>query len=83
MFSHFDPRVGPNQGFDKNRLYKCANDAEGFAAGIEDGRELHVPLFAVGLANEMLSTAKVMGHSQQDSAVLFDVAARMSGMSEA
>ena len=42
-----------------------------------------VPLFSVGLANEMLSAAKAMGYAEQDFAVLFKVLARMSGMNEA
>jgi 3-hydroxyisobutyrate dehydrogenase-like beta-hydroxyacid dehydrogenase len=46
------------------------------------GRELGVPLFNVGLANEMLTTARAMGYGEQDFAVLFKVLARMSGMSE-
>jgi 3-hydroxyisobutyrate dehydrogenase-like beta-hydroxyacid dehydrogenase len=46
------------------------------------GRELGVPLFNVGLANEMLTTARAMGYGEQDFAVLFTVLARMSGMSE-
>ncbi len=50
---------------------------------LELGRELGVPLFAASLVNEMLSTAKAMGYSDQDFAVLFKVLARMSGMSEA
>jgi 3-hydroxyisobutyrate dehydrogenase-like beta-hydroxyacid dehydrogenase len=50
---------------------------------LEMGRELNVPLFTVGLANEMLSTARAMGYGEQDFAVLFKVLARMSGMSEA
>jgi hypothetical protein len=41
-----------------------------------------VLLFTLGLANEILSTAKVMGYSEQDFAVLFKVLARMSGVSE-
>ncbi len=49
---------------------------------LEMGRELKVPLFTVGLTNEMLSTAKAMGYSDQDFAVLFKVVARMAGMSE-
>ncbi len=50
---------------------------------LELGRELGVPLFSVSLVNELLSTAKAMGYSDQDFAVLFKVLARMSGMSEA
>lgn len=50
---------------------------------LELGRELGVPLFSVGLANEMLSAAKAMGYGEQDFAILFKVLARMSGMSEA
>jgi 3-hydroxyisobutyrate dehydrogenase-like beta-hydroxyacid dehydrogenase len=46
------------------------------------GRELGVPLFSVGLANEMLTAARAMGYGEQDFAVLFKVLARMSGVSE-
>jgi 3-hydroxyisobutyrate dehydrogenase-like beta-hydroxyacid dehydrogenase len=49
---------------------------------LEMGRELKVPLLTVGLANEMLSTARAMGYGEQDFAVLFKVLARMSGMNE-
>ena len=50
---------------------------------LEMGRELGVPLFATGLVNEMLSTAKALGYGDQDFAALFKVLARMSEMSEA
>jgi len=50
---------------------------------LEMGRELGVPLFSVGLANEMLSAAKALGYAEQDFAVLFKVLARMSGRDEA
>jgi 3-hydroxyisobutyrate dehydrogenase-like beta-hydroxyacid dehydrogenase len=50
---------------------------------LEMGRELGVPLFSVGLANEMLSAARAMGYGEQDFAALFKVLARLSGMSEA
>ncbi len=50
---------------------------------LEMGRELNVPLFTVGLANEMLSAAKAMGYSEQDFAVLFQVLTRLSGTREA
>jgi 3-hydroxyisobutyrate dehydrogenase-like beta-hydroxyacid dehydrogenase len=50
---------------------------------LELGRELGVPLFSVGLANEMLTAARAMGYGEQDFAVLFKVLARMSGSSEA
>jgi 3-hydroxyisobutyrate dehydrogenase-like beta-hydroxyacid dehydrogenase len=46
------------------------------------GRELGVPLFSVGLANEMLTAARAMGYGEQDFAVLFEVLARMSGINE-
>ena len=49
---------------------------------LEMGRELGVPLFSAGVANEMLSAARAMGYGEQDFAVLFKVLARMSGMSE-
>ncbi len=49
---------------------------------LELGLESGTPLFTAGLANEMLSTARAMGYSDQDFAVLFKVLARISGMSE-
>jgi 3-hydroxyisobutyrate dehydrogenase-like beta-hydroxyacid dehydrogenase len=50
---------------------------------LELGRELGVPLFNAGLANELLSAAKAMGYGDQDFAALFKVLARMSEVSEA
>jgi 3-hydroxyisobutyrate dehydrogenase-like beta-hydroxyacid dehydrogenase len=49
---------------------------------LEMGRELGIPLFATGLANEMLSAAKAMGYGDEDFAVLFKVLAHMAGMAE-
>jgi 3-hydroxyisobutyrate dehydrogenase-like beta-hydroxyacid dehydrogenase len=46
---------------------------------LEMGKELNVPLFSVGLSNEILSVAKAMGYAEQDFAALFHVLARMSG----
>ena len=46
------------------------------------GRELGVPLFTAGLANELLTAARAMGYGEQDFAALFKVLARMAGMSE-
>lgn len=50
---------------------------------LEMGRELGVPLFSAGLANEMLSAARAMGYGEQDFAILFKVLARLSGRGEA
>jgi 3-hydroxyisobutyrate dehydrogenase-like beta-hydroxyacid dehydrogenase len=49
---------------------------------LEMGRELHVPLFSAGLANEMLSVAKALGYAEQDFAILFKVLAHLAGMTE-
>ncbi len=47
------------------------------------GRETGVPLLSTALANEMLTTARSMSYSDQDFAILFQVLARMAGVSEA
>ncbi|HLI87541.1 MAG TPA: NAD(P)-dependent oxidoreductase [Ktedonobacteraceae bacterium] len=48
---------------------------------LEIGREVDVPLPTVAVANEFLTAARAMGLAKEDFAVLFDVLARMSGIS--
>jgi 3-hydroxyisobutyrate dehydrogenase-like beta-hydroxyacid dehydrogenase len=48
---------------------------------LEMGRQLDVPLPTTATANEFLTAARGMGLADQDFAVLFEVLARMSGVS--
>jgi 3-hydroxyisobutyrate dehydrogenase-like beta-hydroxyacid dehydrogenase len=47
---------------------------------MELGRELQVPLPTTAVTNEFLTAARGMGFGKQDFAVVFDVLARMSGV---
>jgi len=49
---------------------------------LEMGRQLDVPLPTTAISNEFLTAARAMGMAKQDFAVLFDVLARMSGVSK-
>jgi len=49
---------------------------------LELGRQVSVPLPTTSLANEYLSAARGMGLAKQDFAVVFEVLARMSGVSK-
>ena len=48
---------------------------------MEMGRQLDVPVPATALCNEFLTAARGMGWEKQDFAVVFDVLAKMSGIS--
>ena len=48
---------------------------------LDMGRQLDVPLPTTATANEFLTAARGLGLADQDFAVLFDVLARMSGVS--
>jgi 3-hydroxyisobutyrate dehydrogenase-like beta-hydroxyacid dehydrogenase len=48
---------------------------------LELGREYGVPLYTAAQANEMLATARAMGYTEEDFAVLFKVVARLAGAS--
>jgi 3-hydroxyisobutyrate dehydrogenase-like beta-hydroxyacid dehydrogenase len=48
---------------------------------LEAGRSLDVSLPTTAVTNELLTAARAMGFAEQDFAVLFDVLARMSGVS--
>jgi 3-hydroxyisobutyrate dehydrogenase-like beta-hydroxyacid dehydrogenase len=50
---------------------------------LEMGRALDVPLPSVALSNEFLTAARAMGLAKEDYAIMFEVLARMSGLSEA
>jgi 3-hydroxyisobutyrate dehydrogenase-like beta-hydroxyacid dehydrogenase len=49
---------------------------------LEMGRQLDVPLPTTAAANEFLTAARGMGWASQDFAVIFNVLARMSGVSQ-
>jgi 3-hydroxyisobutyrate dehydrogenase-like beta-hydroxyacid dehydrogenase len=48
---------------------------------LEMGRQLDVPLPTTATANEFLTAARGMGLASQDFAAVFDVLAKMSGVS--
>lgn len=49
---------------------------------LELGRELNVPLPTTAITNEFLTAARGLGLEQQDFAVMFEVLARLSGVSQ-
>jgi 3-hydroxyisobutyrate dehydrogenase-like beta-hydroxyacid dehydrogenase len=49
---------------------------------LELGRKADVPLPTTATANEFLTAARAMGYAEQDFAVVFEVLARMSGVSK-
>jgi 3-hydroxyisobutyrate dehydrogenase-like beta-hydroxyacid dehydrogenase len=62
--------------FDVNMMQKDMQLA------LELGRQVDVPLQASALANEFLTAARAMGLAQRDFAIIFEVLARMSGVSK-
>lgn len=49
---------------------------------LELGRQVDVPLPTTSVANEFMTTARAMGFAKQDFAIIFEVLARMSGVSK-
>ena len=49
---------------------------------LEMGRQLDVPLPTTAITNEMLTAARGMGLAKRDFAIIFDVLARMAGVSQ-
>lgn len=49
---------------------------------LELGREANVPLPSVALSNEVLTSARAMGLAAEDFAIMFEVMARLSGLSQ-
>jgi len=49
---------------------------------LELGRQVDVPLPTTSVANEFMTTARAMGFAKQDFAIIFQVLARMSGVSK-
>jgi len=67
-------RLPDEAWFDVNMMQKDLNLA------LEMGRQLDVPLPTTATANEFLTAARGMGLAKHDFAVVFDVLARMSGV---
>ena len=61
--------------FDANMMQKDMVLAQ------EMGRALDVPLPTVAVANEWLTAARAMGLAEKDFAIIFEVLARMAGVS--
>jgi 3-hydroxyisobutyrate dehydrogenase-like beta-hydroxyacid dehydrogenase len=61
--------------FNVNMMQKDMNLA------LELGRQLDVPLPATANANEILTAARGLGLEEQDFAIMFEVLARLSGVS--
>jgi 3-hydroxyisobutyrate dehydrogenase len=62
--------------FDVNMMQKDMNLA------LELGRQLDVPLPTTAATNEFLTAARGMGLAKQDFACVFEVLARMSGVTQ-
>ncbi len=62
--------------FDVNMMQKDLSLA------LELGRQVDVPLPTTSLANQYLTAARAMGLAKQDFAIVFEVLARMSGVSK-
>ena len=69
-------RMPEEAWFDVNMMQKD------MLLALEMGRKLDVPLPTTAVANEFLTAARGMGLENQDFAVVFDVLARMSGVSK-
>jgi len=66
----------PEAWFDVNMMQKD------LLLALELGRQSDVPLPTTAVSNEFLTAARGMGWAKQDFAVMFDVLARMSGVSK-
>jgi 3-hydroxyisobutyrate dehydrogenase-like beta-hydroxyacid dehydrogenase len=66
----------PEAWFDVNMMQKD------LLLALELGRQVSVPLPTTSLTNEYLSAARGMGLAKQDFAIVFEVLARMSGVSK-
>jgi 3-hydroxyisobutyrate dehydrogenase-like beta-hydroxyacid dehydrogenase len=69
-------RMPPEAWFDVNMMQKD------MMLALEMGSQLHVPLPTTAVANEFLTAAQSMGLANQDFAAVFEVLARMSGVSQ-
>jgi 3-hydroxyisobutyrate dehydrogenase-like beta-hydroxyacid dehydrogenase len=62
--------------------FDCNMMQKDMLLALELGRKLNVPLPTTAVSNEFLTAARGMGWEKQDFAVVFDVLARLSGISK-
>jgi 3-hydroxyisobutyrate dehydrogenase-like beta-hydroxyacid dehydrogenase len=62
--------------------FDCNMMQKDMLLALELGRKLNVPLPTTAVSNEYLTAARAMGWEKKDFAVVFDVLARMSGISK-
>ena len=62
--------------------FDCNMMQKDMLLALELGRKLNVPLPTTAVSNEFLTAARGMGWEKKDFAVVFDVLARMSGISQ-
>jgi 3-hydroxyisobutyrate dehydrogenase-like beta-hydroxyacid dehydrogenase len=62
--------------------FDCNMMQKDLRLALELGREVKVPLPTTALCNEYLTTARGMGLEKQDFAIMFEVLARMSGVTK-
>jgi 3-hydroxyisobutyrate dehydrogenase and related beta-hydroxyacid dehydrogenases len=62
--------------------FDCNMMQKDMLLALELGRKLNVPLPTTAVSNEFLTAARGMGWEKQDFAVVFDVLARMAGISK-
>jgi 3-hydroxyisobutyrate dehydrogenase-like beta-hydroxyacid dehydrogenase len=62
--------------------FNCAMMQKDMHLALELGQQLHVPLPTTAVTNEYLSAARGLGLQEQDFAALFEVLARLSGVTK-
>jgi len=62
--------------------FNCAMMQKDMHLALELGNQLHVPLPTTAVTNEFLSAARGLGLQEQDFAALFEVLARLSGVTQ-
>jgi 3-hydroxyisobutyrate dehydrogenase-like beta-hydroxyacid dehydrogenase len=62
--------------------FDCNMMQKDMLLAMELGRKLNVPLPTTAISNEFLTAARGMGWAKSDFAVVFDVLARMSGVTK-
>ncbi len=73
---HFILKQPETAWFDVNMMQKD------LLLALELGRELDVPLSSVALSNELLTAARAMKLDKQDFSIMFEVLARLAGVSK-
>lgn len=69
-------------GHPETAWFDCWMMQKDMLLALDMGRELDVPLPTTAATNEFLNAAKGMGYGEYDFAIIFDVLAKMSGISD-